>query len=46
MRSHCCRVLIVTVALGLDSLADAQGDLSKVEIRTEKLAEGLCMMTG
>jgi glyoxylase-like metal-dependent hydrolase (beta-lactamase superfamily II) len=46
MRSFGCRVLIVFVALGAASLAGAQGDLSKVEIRTEKLADGIYMMTG
>jgi cyclase len=46
MSSHYCRVLIVFAALCAVCVANAQEDFSKVEIKTEKLADGIYMMTG
>lgn len=46
MRSNCCRVLIVFAALCAVCVANAQQDFSNVEIKTEKLADGIYMMTG
>ena len=46
MSSHYGRVLIVVAALCAVCVANAQEDFSKVEIKTEKLADGIYMMTG
>jgi cyclase len=45
MSSHYCRVDCVRCALR-GFIANAQEDFSKFEIKTEKLADGIYMMTG
>src|SRR5258708_13365083 len=46
MRTDLPRILAVSVAVLFASAASAQQDFSKVEIRTEKLADTVYMMTG
>jgi len=46
MRSPLLRTLMASAALLAASPAFAQEDFSKVEIRTEKVADGIYMMTG
>ena len=46
MSSHYCRVLIVVAALCAVCVANAQQDFSKVEIKTDKVADGIYMMAG
>ena len=46
MRSLLCRALMAFAALCAVCVANAQEDFSKVEIKTEKIADGIYMMTG
>jgi glyoxylase-like metal-dependent hydrolase (beta-lactamase superfamily II) len=46
IRDLACRVLVACAALGAACPAGAQQDFGKVEIQTEKVADGIYMMTG
>ena len=46
MRSLLRRLMLALVTLGAIGAAHAQEDFSKVEIKTEKLADGIYMMIG
>jgi glyoxylase-like metal-dependent hydrolase (beta-lactamase superfamily II) len=46
MQKTCWRLLIAITVLGAACVAGAQEDFSKVEIKAEKLVDGIYMMTG